>query len=130
MGPKAVRILKMGQARAGGVGGGGGGRRVASDHKVPHLARWVERFMRLRDSRPREVWQDTLVVFLEDLGDGQDKPRQGRQGGGGGGALRQDPERPSVVRKTAGAGRKTRSRRPEDRLWRGPRRRHRRVWDA
>ena len=41
-------------------------RRLAANHQVPHFARWVERFLRLRSSRPREVWQDTLRVLLED----------------------------------------------------------------
>ena len=54
-------------------------RRVAPDLRVPYFARWVERFLRLRDGRPREVWHDTLEVLLEDLGNGHYKPWQVRQ---------------------------------------------------
>ena len=32
-------------------------RRLTSENRVPHYARWVERFLRFRGSRPREVWQ-------------------------------------------------------------------------
>jgi len=56
-------------------------RRLAAAHQVGHFSRWVDRFLHLRASRPRESWQDTLTVFLEDLGDGQYEPWQVRQAG-------------------------------------------------
>ncbi len=56
-------------------------RRLAAERHVGHFSRWVERFLGLRTSRPRETWQDTLTVFLEDLGDGRYKPWQVRQAG-------------------------------------------------
>ena len=43
-------------------------RRLAPEHRLPHFERWVVRFLRLARARPRESWQDTLRVFLEDLG--------------------------------------------------------------
>ena len=52
---------------------------MALEHQIPHFKRWVERFLRLRVSRPREVWQDTLRAFLEDLGKGCYKGWQVRQ---------------------------------------------------
>jgi hypothetical protein len=55
------------------------GRRLAPDFRVPYYARWVQRFLRLRASRPRETWRDTLTVFLEDLGEGQCEPWHLRQ---------------------------------------------------
>ena len=54
-------------------------RHMALEHQIPHLRRWVVRFLRLRASRPREVWQDTLKVFLDDLGKGNYKGWQVRQ---------------------------------------------------
>ncbi len=42
-------------------------RRLTSENRVPHYARWVERFLRFQGSRPREVWQDSLRAFLEEL---------------------------------------------------------------
>jgi hypothetical protein len=39
--------------------------RLAPDFRVPYYARWVQRFLRLRASRPRETWRDTLTVFLD-----------------------------------------------------------------
>ena len=42
-------------------------RRMGADHQRPHQVRWVIRFLRLRESRPREVWSDSLRVFLDDL---------------------------------------------------------------
>ena len=44
-------------------------RRMGADHQRPHQVRWVIRFLRLRESRPREVWSDSLRVFLDDLGE-------------------------------------------------------------
>ena len=40
---------------------------------------WVERFLRLRATRPPEGWQDTLRVFLDDLSDGRTESWQLRQ---------------------------------------------------
>ncbi len=45
-------------------------RRLASRHHTPYFVRWVERFLGMVRTRPRESWQDTLRVFLEDLSDG------------------------------------------------------------
>ena len=56
-------------------------RQLAAEHYVGHFSRWVKRFLGLRASRPRETWQDTPTVFLEDLGDGRYKPWQVRQAG-------------------------------------------------
>ncbi|GAG10165.1 unnamed protein product [marine sediment metagenome] len=39
-------------------------RRMASDNQIPFFVRWIERFLRLS-----RAWQDTLRVFLEDLGE-------------------------------------------------------------
>ena len=55
-------------------------RRLADRNEVSHYVRWVKRFVDLRRTRPREVWQDTLTVYVEDLGDGGYKPWQIRQG--------------------------------------------------
>jgi hypothetical protein len=46
-------------------------RRLAPDHRIPHFERWVERFLCFSKVRPVEAWQDTLRVFLEDLGEGE-----------------------------------------------------------
>jgi hypothetical protein len=54
-------------------------RRLAPDYRLPYYARWVQRFLRLRASRPRETWRDTLTVFLEDLGEGHLEPWHLRQ---------------------------------------------------
>ena len=56
-------------------------RRLTSARCVGHFSRWVGRFLALRASRPRETWQDTRTVFLEDLGDGRYQPWQLRQAG-------------------------------------------------
>ena len=56
-------------------------RRLAEEYQLAHFRRWVNRFLYLRASRPRETWQDTLTVFLEDLGAGQFLPWQVRQAG-------------------------------------------------
>ena len=53
-------------------------RRLTAEHCVRHFSRWVARFLGLRRSRPRETWQDTLIVFLQDLGDGRYEPWQVR----------------------------------------------------
>ena len=58
-------------------------RRLAAEHQLAHFRRWVNRFLYLRGSRPMETWQDTLIVFLEDLGEGQYLPWQVRQAGDG-----------------------------------------------
>lgn len=54
-------------------------RRMAPEHRIPHFIRWVQRFQRLSRIRPREVWQDTLRVFLEDLDVGETPVWQIRQ---------------------------------------------------
>ena len=54
-------------------------RRMTPAFQLPHFTRWVVRFLRLRGSRRRETWQDTLQVFLEDLGEGALKPWMVRQ---------------------------------------------------
>jgi len=54
-------------------------RRLAPDFKIPHLVRWVERFLRLSSYRPREAWQDTLRVFIDDLEAAQTPAWQIRQ---------------------------------------------------
>ena len=41
-----------------------GDRGMATEDQTPHFGRWVQRFLRLRASRPKEVWEDTLRVFL------------------------------------------------------------------
>jgi len=43
--------------------------------------RGVERFLRLRSTRPAESWHDTLRAFLEDLGNGRTLSWQLRQAG-------------------------------------------------
>lgn len=36
---------------------------LVADHQAPHYSRWVDRFVRLRSTRPeKETWQDTLAV--------------------------------------------------------------------
>ena len=42
-------------------------RRLARENRIPHYARWVERFLRYRGTRPRETWQDSLRAFLDEL---------------------------------------------------------------
>ena len=37
-------------------------KRLTADHKVRFFVGWVERFMRLRTTRAKEAWQDTLRV--------------------------------------------------------------------
>ena len=54
-------------------------RRLAPENRMRFLVGWIERFLRLQAIRPREDWQDTLRVFLEDLGAGQTKSWQLRQ---------------------------------------------------
>ena len=54
-------------------------RRLVAENKVRFFAGWVERFLRLQSTRPAEVWQDTLRVFLEDLGEGRTQSWQLRQ---------------------------------------------------
>ena len=55
-------------------------RRLARDHQIPHMVRWVERFLRLASSRPREeVWKDSLRVFLDNLHEGDMPDWQIRQ---------------------------------------------------
>ena len=54
-------------------------KRMTFDHKIQFFVGWVERFLRLQSSRQNEVWQDTLRVFLEDLGEGRTKGWQLRQ---------------------------------------------------
>ena len=54
-------------------------RRLAPENRIPYLVCWVERFLRLSASRSREAWQDTLRVFLEDLGQGETPDWQIRQ---------------------------------------------------
>jgi hypothetical protein len=54
-------------------------KRLTADHKVRFFVGWVERFRRLRTTRAKEAWQDTLRVFLEDLGEGRTSSWQLRQ---------------------------------------------------
>lgn len=54
-------------------------RRLAPDNRIPYFVWWVERFLRLRLTRPRESWEDTLHVFLDDLGAGGTADWQVRQ---------------------------------------------------
>ncbi len=54
-------------------------RQLAPEHRIRFVVGWVERFLRLRATRPRENWQDTLRVFLDDLGDGKIESWQLRQ---------------------------------------------------
>lgn len=54
-------------------------RRIASDSQIPYFVRWVERFLRLSRLRPRDVWRDTLQIFLENLAEGQTPDWQIRQ---------------------------------------------------
>ncbi len=54
-------------------------KRMTSDYKIQFFVGWVERFLRLQSSRQIEVWQDTLRVFLEDLGEGRTQGWQLRQ---------------------------------------------------
>ena len=42
-------------------------RRLAPENRIPHYARWVNQFLRYRGMRPRETWQDSLRVFLDEL---------------------------------------------------------------
>jgi hypothetical protein len=56
-------------------------RRLVSEKEMSFVLRWVERFQRLQESRPREPWQDTLSLFLRDLEQGQVLDRQLRQAG-------------------------------------------------
>ncbi len=46
-------------------------RRLAPQHVITHMRRWVMRFIQLRATLPGETWQDTLTVYLEDLSSGQ-----------------------------------------------------------
>ena len=46
-------------------------RRLVPRHHTPNFVRWVERFLDLAKVRPRQSWQDTLRVFLEDLSEGR-----------------------------------------------------------
>lgn len=54
---------------------------MAPDCQIPFFVRWVERFLRLRKSRPKDVWTDVQKVFLENLSDGQMLDWQIRQAG-------------------------------------------------
>lgn len=55
-------------------------RNLVSEKRIPFVVDWVERFMRLRSSRPRsERWKDTLELFLQDLSAGQAADFQLRQ---------------------------------------------------
>ena len=54
-------------------------RRLASEHRLRFVVGWVERFLRLRSTRPPEDWQDTLPVFLDDLEDRRIESWQLRQ---------------------------------------------------
>ena len=54
-------------------------RRLAPEHRMRFLVGWVQRFLRLQATRPKEDWQDTLRAFLEDLSEGQTKSWQLRQ---------------------------------------------------
>ncbi len=42
-------------------------KRLTADHKVRFFVGWVERFMRLRTTRAKEAWQDTLRVLAGHL---------------------------------------------------------------
>ena len=54
-------------------------KRLVSEHRVRFFSGWVERFLRRRSVRPAEAWQDTLRMFLEDLGKGRTQSWQLRQ---------------------------------------------------
>ena len=56
-------------------------KRLAPDHRIRYLVQWVGCFLGLSESRPNESWQDTLRVFLEDLGEGRTTDWQIRQAG-------------------------------------------------
>ena len=55
--------------------------RMAPENKVPPLVRWVDRFLRLRKSKPKDIWQDIQRLFPEDLSEGQTPDWQIRQAG-------------------------------------------------
>ena len=42
-------------------------RRLVPENRIPFVVIWVERFLRLRATRPRENWKDSLQAFLQDL---------------------------------------------------------------
>ena len=54
-------------------------RKLAPEQRVRYFVAWVRRFVGLRATRPSEAWEDTLRVFLEDLGAGRTKGWQLRQ---------------------------------------------------
>jgi hypothetical protein len=54
-------------------------RHLAPSHRIPHLVRWVESFLRLARVRNDANWNDTLLVFLQDLGEGRTADWQIRQ---------------------------------------------------
>ncbi len=56
-------------------------KRMARQHQVPFMVRWVHDFLRLRQRRPAEAWRDSLEVFLEDLSEGRVPGWQVRQAG-------------------------------------------------
>ena len=42
-------------------------RRLVPEKRIPFVVIWVERFLRLRATKPRENWKDSLQAFLQDL---------------------------------------------------------------
>lgn len=46
-------------------------RRLATEQQAPILEQWLGRFLRYRQHRPAESWQDSLKTFLDDLDEGQ-----------------------------------------------------------
>ena len=57
-------------------------RRSAPENRIPYLVHWVERFLRLSASRSWGARQDTLRVFLKDLGQGETPDWRIRLGSG------------------------------------------------
>ena len=54
-------------------------KRLAREERIPHLLLWLQRFLRFKQSRPSERWQDSLQAFLDDLDSGRTPDWQLRQ---------------------------------------------------
>jgi len=52
---------------------------LAGDSQIPYLLLSLERFLRFKQARPTETWQDSLRVFIEDLDNGMTSDWQLRQ---------------------------------------------------